>query len=263
MFQSNTNVTTTPASKLLAHVRGEIPYLRRLARALVGERRFADLCVVQLMEALLSDPNLTSVFEDQKASLYRPLLKLLEAVPPLDDEDFGRIVRTPRALQANLLICVAGFSLSQTADLLDISDSNLDRLLLEANIMIGCQKKSRVLIIEDEIFISKQLELIVRSLGHQVVGVARTHAYAVDKARGTAPDLILSDVHLADGSSGIDAVAEITPHEDVPVVFITAYPENFLMGVCNEPTYLITKPFVQSAVTATISQAIFARDHRQ
>ena len=68
---------------------------------------------------------------------------------------------------------------------------------------------------------------------------------------------MLADIQLADGSSGLDAVDDILAIDDVPVIFITAYPERLLTGDRPEPTYLITKPFHEATVRAAISQALF------
>ena len=77
------------------------------------------------------------------------------------------------------------------------------------------------------------------------------------------PGLILADIQLADGSSGLDAVNELLRTFEVPVIFITAYPERFLTGERPEPTYLITKPFLPETVQATIGQALFFHSLRR
>ena len=69
--------------------------------------------------------------------------------------------------------------------------------------------------------------------------------------------MILADIQLADGSSGLEAVNEILGMLEVPVIFITAYPERFLTGSRPEPAFLITKPFLTDTVKAVISQALF------
>jgi two-component SAPR family response regulator len=76
-------------------------------------------------------------------------------------------------------------------------------------------------------------------------------------ANDCKPDLILTDIQLADDSSGIDAAAAILREFDIPVIFITAYPERLLTGQRPEPTYLISKPFSRDTVKATIGQALF------
>ncbi|MGE8941666.1 hypothetical protein ACO2I3_07125 [Leptospira interrogans] len=71
------------------------------------------------------------------------------------------------------------------------------------------------------------------------------------------PGLVLADIQLADGSSGLDAVNDLLGQCQVPVIFITAYPEKLLTGEKPEPTFLITKPYQPETLRATISQALF------
>ena len=73
----------------------------------------------------------------------------------------------------------------------------------------------------------------------------------------TARDLVLADIQLADGSSGLDAVNEILRSVSLPVIFVTAFPQRLLTGTRPEPTFLITKPFQAENVKAVISQALF------
>src|SRR5262250_2415481 len=122
---------------------------------------------------------------------------------------------------------------------------------------MAAQIATDVLIIEDEMLIATDLEELVQSLGHEVAGVARTHKEATTLSKTRPPGLILADIHLADGSSGVDAVNELLTSFEVPVIFITAYPERFLTGERPEPAFLLTKPYQQSTVSALVSQALF------
>jgi CheY-like chemotaxis protein len=90
-----------------------------------------------------------------------------------------------------------------------------------------------------------------------VTGVAVTRDEAVAQAMARRPGLVLADIQLADDSSGIDAVKDILAQFEVPVIFITAFPERLLTGERPEPTFLITKPFQRSTVKAAIAQALF------
>ena len=114
-----------------------------------------------------------------------------------------------------------------------------------------------MLIIEDEPVIATDIEALVRELGHRVLDVAATRTEAVDAVARATPGLVLADIQLADGSSGIDAVKDILGRYDVPVIFITAFPERLLTGERPEPTFLITKPFQPETVKAAIGQALF------
>ena len=98
---------------------------------------------------------------------------------------------------------------------------------------------------------------MVTGLGHEVIAIATTKDDAVAIARVERPGLILADINLGEGGSGIDAITEILASFDVPVIFITAYPERLLTGERPEPTYLVTKPFLPETVRATIGLALF------
>jgi CheY-like chemotaxis protein len=133
----------------------------------------------------------------------------------------------------------------------------VSELLAAAGKEIANQVATDVMIIEDEPVIALDLEALVSELGHSVTGIARTHREAVALAQSKRPGLILADIQLADGSSGLEAVNEILTRFDVPIIFITAYPERLLTGERPEPAFLITKPFQPDIVRATVSQALF------
>src|SRR5437868_3286386 len=114
-----------------------------------------------------------------------------------------------------------------------------------------------VRVIGAEPVIAADIEALVKELGHTVVDIAATRSEAVDAVARKQPGLVLADIQLADGSSGIDAVKDILTRFDVPVIFITAFPERLLTGERPEPTFLITKPFQPETVKAAIGQALF------
>jgi CheY-like chemotaxis protein len=152
---------------------------------------------------------------------------------------------------------VEAFSLEESAFIVDESPEDVEREILEAQKTIDSQLASKVLIIEDEPIIAMDLENLVSELGHKVVAVAATKDDAVAKAKSERPGLVLADINLGEGGSGIDAVSEILSSFDIPVIFITAYPEKLLTGERPEPTYLIAKPFLPETVQATVGQALF------
>ena len=133
-------------------------------------------------------------------------------------------------------------------DLLDLGAADLARELA-----------ARVMIIEDEPIVAMDLESIVEELGHQVVGVVRTRRQAVALAAAEEPELIVADIQLADGSSGIEAVNEIVRTKSKPVVFVTGHPGIFLRSAENrpQPVFLLSKPFNPDSVRSAVSQALF------
>jgi CheY-like chemotaxis protein len=164
---------------------------------------------------------------------------------------------SPLGRSALLLTSVEAFSLEEASFVLGQSPQTVERVILEAQDVIDRLLASRVLIIEDEPIIALDLENLLTELGHRVVATAATRDEAVAKARAERPGLVLADINLGEGGSGIDAVAEILESFDIPVIFVTAYPERLLTGERPEPTYLIAKPFLPETIQATVSQALF------
>lgn len=253
------------AAKLIAP---QLAYLRRFARALTGSQDSGDAYVAALLEALVAEPSMFNTSADPKVESYRLLCHLWSSVsvnvddgPASDAWERAAAQKldavTPRARQAFLLVAVEGFDLDETSLIMQADESQVRQLLDQASKEISDQVKTNVMIIEDEPLIALDIENLVTDLGHGVTGIARTHKEAVELANSTPPGLVLADIQLADGSSGIDAVNEIIKSFDVPVIFITAYPERLLTGEKPEPAFLITKPFLPDMVKAIISQALF------
>jgi len=243
-----------------------VPYLRRYARALTGSQSAGDAYVAATLEALVEDAAVLSGGMSLRVALYRTFSRIWTSIPvngeaePMDHRERveQRLTHiTPRPRQAFLLVAVEGFSEQEAAQILGVDVASLRALVEESGRELAAEIATEVLIIEDETFIAMDLEGLIESLGHRLVGVARTHAEAVALAKVRQPGLILADIQLADGSSGLDAVNELLKSFEVPVIFITAYPERYLTGERPEPAFLIAKPFQPTTVSAVISQALF------
>jgi CheY-like chemotaxis protein len=163
----------------------------------------------------------------------------------------------PATRIAFLLASLEGFATADIARIMAITEAEAEALQVRARHEIADMIATRVLIIEDEPLIAMDLEALVTELGHTVTTVARTRREAVAAIAEDPPGLVLADIHLADGSSGLDAVHDILASITLPVIFITAFPERLLTGERPEPTFLITKPFRTDTVKAVISQALF------
>jgi DNA-directed RNA polymerase specialized sigma24 family protein len=244
-----------------------LPYLRRFARALAGTQAAGDAYVAATLEVLIEDPSLFDAKIDPRVALFRTFAGLWNSVgfnlkPDVQttaatpaDRKLESITPLPR--QAFLLSAVEGFPLADIAVILGLDQAEVEKLIDQAGREIAAQVATDVLVIEDEPMIAMDLEGIVEGLGHRVMGVARTHAEAVKAIAKEKPGLVLADIQLADGSSGLDAVNEMLGSFQVPVIFITAYPDRLLTGERPEPAFLITKPYQPDTVKAIVSQALF------
>lgn len=243
-----------------------LPFLRRYARALTGSQQSGDAYIRASLMALAQDPGQIDRDLSPRLSLYRffhaiwdgtgAKLEPQAATSAVAHE--GRLqALAPIQRQAFLLTAMEGFDRDDAATILGRARHDVDALIDEAHREIEADLATRVLIIEDEPIIAADLESLVRDLGHEVTGNATTRSEAVALARKDRPGLVLCDIQLADNSSGIDAANDILRDFDVPVIFITAYPERLLTGERPEPTYLISKPFREDTVKAAIGQALF------
>ncbi|MES2751616.1 MAG: response regulator [Pseudomonadota bacterium] len=241
-----------------------LPLLRRYARALTGSQGSGDAYVAAMLEALLQDPALLDEKLGPRTGLFKLFTQIWNSVslnetatPALAASEQRLSNITPLARQAFLLLSLEGFSEEEVAHILAVDVTKIRELADTAGRELAAEIATDVLIIEDETFIAMDLESLVKNLGHNVIGVARTHSDAIALAKSKKPGLILADIQLADGSSGLDAVNELLKTIEVPVVFITAYPERFLTGERPEPAFLISKPFQPAMVSAVASQALF------
>lgn len=240
-----------------------IPFLRRYARALTGSQTAGDEFVRAALTELAESPSQINHDLPSRIALYQLFHKV--AGSPTHDKassdvkihDLRLQSLAPVQRQAFLLTATEGFSRADAAAVLGRSEDEIESLVCEALHEIENALTTRVLIIEDEPVIAADLESLVEDLGHEVTGNATTYREAITLARQIPPGLILCDIQLADNSSGIDAANDILAEINVPVVFITAFPERLLTGKRPEPAYLITKPFQENMVKATIGQALF------
>jgi CheY-like chemotaxis protein len=245
-----------------------LPYLRRYARALTGSQASGDAHVRAALTALLAGDQSLMEGVPPRVGLYRLFHAIWQSAAEHFDDAANSNAGTKspegrlRSLSATkraalLLTAVEAFSLEEAAFIVDESPEEVEKAILEAQKTIDSQLASKVLIIEDEPIIALDLENLVTELGHKVVAIAATKDDAVAKAKSERPGLVLADINLGEGGSGIDAVSEILASFDIPVIFITAYPEKLLTGERPEPTYLIAKPFLPETVQATVGQALF------
>jgi len=257
---------------LAQEISRHLPFLRRYARALTGSQTAGDAYVRTTLEAILQDPDQFPANASPRVGLYRMFNLVWTATHPGTAAQSARMRGGKKQLvdrlgglslerrQALLLTAVEGFTDAEVGTILDVRPTEVAGLVETAVRDLVAQTPTSILIIEDEPMISLELANIVEEMGHSVAGVATSRNKAVAAAGETSPGLILSDIQLANNSSGIEAVEEIMAQHNVPVIFITAYPERLLTGEGIEPAFLVTKPFARDNVKAAIGQALLFRD---
>ncbi len=250
-----------------ATVARHLPYLRRYARALTGNQTSGDNYAVAVLEAIISDPHLLSAQADPKVALFSvfhsiwstsgaPVAAADDALSTAAQAHMAKLTYNSR--EALLLNTIEGFDHSEIAAIMGTDEAEARHLVDIAIREMETSVRGSVLVIEDEAIIAMDIIAIVEGMGHRVTNNARTHAEAVEMAAAERPDLILADIQLADNSSGVEAVNEILAQfGEIPVIFITAFPERLLTGERPEPAFLINKPYTEEQVRSAVSQAMF------
>ncbi|MCU9850245.1 response regulator [Defluviimonas sp. WL0024] len=258
-------MSSSTSNDFTSSVAANVPFLRRYARALTGTQDTGDRYAAATLEALLTDDEPRG--GSAKIALFRAFhLVWSSAGAPLGEPDTPLSARaqshmaqlTPNTREALLLHAIEGFTAEEIGAIMEVEVTEAAELIEIARREMERAVAGKVMIIEDEAIIAMDISGIVQDIGHSVTGIARTRTEAVNLAAGNRPDLILADIQLADNSSGIDAVNDILAQfEDLPVIFITAFPERLLTGKRPEPAFLITKPFSEEQVRSAVSQAMF------
>ena len=228
-----------------------LPYARRYARALAGGQQPGDALVTEAVRLLLSEDGDDVI--DARLALYK-------AVTERAGDDGGHAARGDAltGLQRKLLLLTSleEVPLAKAAPLLGLEEVEAQEMLAAARDRLRMAAAADVLIIEDEPIIAMDIEELVASCGHRVVGVAATEADAVAIAARCRPGLILADINLGAGGDGTSAVSRILRTHYAPVIFVTAYPERLLTGDALEPAFVITKPFEPLTLAIATYQAV-------
>jgi CheY-like chemotaxis protein len=248
-----------------------LPGLRRYARALTGSQEAGDGYVRALLEKIVREGAPMANGTPPRVALYTAFHKVWRPTSGPDEAGAARAedpearlgALSDKTRQSLLLVALEGFSFDDIGVILGITPAEARDFVVDAQAEIDKELNTDVLVIEDEAIIAFDIKELAEELGHHVTAISRTHAEAVQAARDHTPGLVLADIQLADQSSGIDAVRDITAEIDAPVIFVTAFPERLLTGERPEPTYLLTKPFDRLALKATIGQALFFHRKRK
>lgn len=256
-------------SQQIAH---HLPYLRRYARAMTGSQSSGDAFATATLEAILEDRAAYADHASPRVALFRAFRLVWQSAGAPDSsmgdtpgtrnlesaaQDHMRSL-TPDTRQALLLNSIEEFTPQEIGDIMGISETGAEELIASARREIAESMAGDVLVIEDEAIIAMDLHSIVTSMGHNVTGIGRTRDAAIELGLKKTPDLILADIQLADNSSGIDAVnALLEQIGEIPVIFITAFPERLLTGDKPEPAFVIAKPYTEDQVRSAVGQAMF------
>jgi CheY-like chemotaxis protein len=225
-----------------------LPFARRFARALAGSQQGGDAMVAAALRngvAPVPGP------DGARLAMFAGVARVAALQP---EDAAAPLPRVGRMLL--LLTSLEELDSATAAAVLGLETEEAESLLAAARDHLRAATAARVLIIEDEAIIAMDLQQLVESAGHDVVGVAATEEEAVAIAESERPTLVLADVNLGHGGDGASAVERILARHATPVIFVTAYPERLLTGRRVEPAFVIAKPFEPTALAVATYQAV-------
>jgi len=120
-------------------------------------------------------------------------------------------------------------------------------------------RKVRILIVEDERIVARDLQFRLTSMGYLVCGSAASKLEALSAAKQSQPDLVLMDIRLNGIPDGIDAARRLRTEQNLPVIYITGHSDNATLAQARttEPFGYILKPFENRELVAAIETAIY------
>jgi two-component system cell cycle sensor histidine kinase/response regulator CckA len=121
---------------------------------------------------------------------------------------------------------------------------------------------SRILIVEDEVLVARDIEQQLRSLGYEPTGIAGTSEEALALAGADRPQLALMDIRLRGEVDGIETACELQRRYSVPVVFLTAHADEATVARARpaQPYGYLLKPFHELDLRTTIEMALYKHD---
>lgn len=224
-----------------------LPYARRFARALTGSQGEGDGLVGRAIGNMPPDM-------PARLGFYAAIAQLMRDGDA--DADGGGL--SPMQRQLLLLTALEEVPLADAARVLGLTLEEAADEVRRARHDLRQVAATDILIIEDEPVIAMDLQMLVQGCGHRVAGVAMTEREAVRIAAERPVGLILADVNLGRGGSGITAVQAIMRSVNTPVIFVTAYPELLLTAEGVEPAFIVRKPFDPLSLAISTYQAVHA-----
>lgn len=116
----------------------------------------------------------------------------------------------------------------------------------------------KVLVVEDEIIVAKDIEETLQNLGYSVTGIARSAEEAIELSERTEPEIVLMDIMLEGKMDGTEAAKVIRARFNIPVIFLTAYSNEKTLkrAKTTNPYGYILKPFQETDLYTTIEIAL-------
>lgn len=119
--------------------------------------------------------------------------------------------------------------------------------------------KTKILVVEDEIIVAKDIQNSLIKLGYDVPATASSFASAMEKIEMLRPNLVFLDIKLKGELDGINIAEEIKKNYHIPVIFLTSFVDKVTLdrAKITEPYGYLVKPFNESDLQTTVEMALY------
>ncbi len=124
--------------------------------------------------------------------------------------------------------------------------------------------RAKILVVEDEWIIANDIKDSLIELDYRVTAIASSGEDALARVEEDPPDLVLMDIVLKGAMNGIETARAIRARRDIPVIYLTAYDNQFLVDQAKQTEnfgYLL-KPFKDRELHIAIDMALHRKQHR-
>lgn len=246
------------------HLMEHLPYLRRYARALTGSPARGDALVTRALEWHLESDGAGNTAEPLRHALYRRLNLLQDegdaaapSSPASHPVEVALGTLDERDRRVYLLVNLEDMSVADAAALIDIPAEEAAERLSRARETVRAHLQAVILVVEDDAIIAADLSETVRGMGHLVCGNATTMDEALTLAAEHTPTLALMDIRLAEGDNGVEVARELRRQRFLPVIFVTAFPDELAKRGLEYLGPVIPKPFTRDQIEQAITRAVF------
>ncbi len=121
-----------------------------------------------------------------------------------------------------------------------------------------------VLIVEDDPIIAHDISIILEKHGHSIADICHKPVKAIDRLSKGDMDIVILDIHLGTGPSGIDIAKVIHDTMDLPYIFLTSFSDQETLQAAQEqgPYGYLVKPFQEATLITTLSIALSNHQHK-
>ncbi len=120
-------------------------------------------------------------------------------------------------------------------------------------------RKAKVMVVEDEIFIARDLMRILEEMGYIIISIVPSGEQAIRKIKEERPDIVLTDIVLQGEMDGIETAQIIQSKFDIPVIYVTSHGEEMIFERAKKtgPFGYIVKPFKKEELQKTIEMGLY------